>query len=141
MAVSSATEPHPKPTFLAGLGQALWSQQTQKPVNSITVRNLRTQLPEIMTSDSSKDLTFTVSLDANPVASEVPLPLIMKKHPSEVSLSYEYKLEQLTALSKSLDSRIFYSFEDRRYVERLDCNELNARINQELEFDPKVYHA
>ena len=57
----------------------------------------------------------------------------MKKHnPSDNSLQYEYKLRQFTELSQKLGHKIFYNFDDRKYVEQLSSNDLNARINQEL---------
>ena len=40
-----------------------------------------------------------------------------------------------------LGDRIFYQFDNRKYVEKLNAKDLNSRINQYLEKDPNIYFA
>ena len=65
---------------------------------------------------------------------------LKKQCPADCALEYEYKLEQFTQLSKALGDRILYEFDDRIYVEKLSAKELNSRINQYIERDPKIYY-
>ena len=63
----------------------------------------------------------------------------IRKQDKSIGTEQEYKLSQFNRLLKELEPRIPLPLLGRKYIERLQSKALNSRINQELEYGPKVY--